>query len=149
MILICGIAIGRIWVYETDRTLNNARAICELMRQSKSLIESFSLCGAGILSRCRLELLRGCGYSGGKIPTSFAELFANCEIEDGECSRIFGEFCESFGKCYRYEQLRSCEYFLDRMSARARVLEREAPAKKRIMITLILSGAAMLAILLS
>lgn len=132
-----------------DKDLMRARALCELLNYTRRMIEGFSMSGEIILERCEDELLASCGYSSAVRPKSFLEFFENCTIADDECKRIFGDFCRGFGKGYRDEQLRSCEYCLSLLTARAEVISNKNAAKKKIIIAATLSGALMLAILLA
>lgn len=134
---------------ESDRSVACARSLCELLRYTREMIESFSLSGGAILGGCEARLLEGCGYRLQKRPESFAELFEGCEIGDAECARLFGEFCQSFGRGYRAEQLRRCEHCLSALVARAELLSTESASRKKIITAATLSGALMLAILLA
>ena len=148
LILLSAVGVARILTAAADRSLSHTRAMCELLSYTRRMIESFSMSGEEILGRCDDRLLGACGYFLGVRPKSFIELFERCEIVDGECRRIFGDFCRNFGKGYRDEQLRNCEYCLSLLAARSEVLASENATKKKIIIASTLSVALMLAILL-
>ena len=149
LMVLCAYAIGQLLSSEVERSLSCAGSLCDLLRYTREMIDSFSMSGPLILASCDEALLARCGYSGRERPTSFCELMQGCEIGDGECARIFGDFCRGFGKGYREEQLRSCERCLDMLSARTEQLIGEVSAKKKIIVSSALSGALMLAILLA
>lgn len=147
--LICAYAIGQLLSSEAERSLTCARSLCELLRYTREMIDSFSMSGTQILQRCEESLLARCGYSKSERPTCFLDLSEGCEIGDVECAKIFCDFCRNFGKGYRDEQLRSCERCLDRLGTRAEQLHGEVAAKKKIIVVSVLSEALMLAIILA
>lgn len=147
-ILLSGGACSLIIIREIDRRYENVRALCELIRLTKSLVEGFAMSAGDIIGRCSWELLHSCGYTGDTLPQSFSELVDSCEIEDESSREIMIEFSENFGRNYRAEQVRQCEYYLCRMSERENFMAGSRSTQKKLALTLSLSLALMLVILL-
>ena len=81
-------------------------------------------------------------------PRSFEALLTFCAIRDGETEQLIRSFAEEFGKSYREEQSRGCDYYFSLLDARREGLVSQLPAKKRINSALCVSGALALVILL-
>lgn len=147
LILLSAAAIGRELRGALDRELGFATARVSLLSYTRQMIENFNASGEEILRSCSTELLLECGYIGDRAPKSFSELADACEMGDGESARIFGEFCRGFGKSYRNEQLRHCEYYLALLTERADRLRQETASRKKIVLVSAVSCGLMLAIL--
>lgn len=131
---------------EEDKTAS-ARALCGFIAFVKNMIECFSLSISEILLRMPEDIIKGLGVTG--TPESLEEIGERESIEDGESKKIFHDFYEEFGKCYRDEQIRRCAYFLDIAQARQRKLERELVQRRKLIITLCSSAVILLIILLA
>lgn len=149
LLLVSGAAFALMWRGRLDASLGNAEALCELLRFVIECVDDLSLSSSMILSRCRPELLRACGYTSDIVPTDFSLLAERCEITDGECRRIFEEFCAEFGRYYHAEQVRRCESCLRSLSSRASQIRSALPAQKKTGTALSLAAALMLAIMLA
>ena len=119
-----------------------------LLRYVKLQVDCFSLPASTILSRCDPALLRACGYERPGAPKSFEELLSGCYIRDAKAGEILRGFAAEFGKSYREEQLRGCEYYLTLLGQRRDAVAAQLPGKKKLNATLCVSGALAVVILL-
>jgi hypothetical protein len=101
-----------------------------------------------ILADCPRELIDACGYYGKEVPGSFLELWEYCDISDPEARRIFSEFAKGFGKGYRADQIRQCEYYMTLMSERRLQISERVGVQKKLVITLTLCVTLVIIILL-
>ncbi len=129
-------------------TLKQAEGWLSLLRFIRTQVDCFALPIPQILSRVDHARLLCCGYEGQTPPRSLEELFLRCTIRDGEVERIAKSFVGEFGKGYREEQLRSCEYYCELLAARRDALAAQLPARRRVTSTLWISGALAVVILL-
>jgi len=140
---------GAYWLNQSaTASLRQVEAWLALLRYVKTQVECFSLPVSEILRRADPQLLRGCGYMGTMPPRSFEALLTFCAIRDGETEQLIRSFAEEFGKSYREEQSRGCDYYFSLLDARREGLVSQLPAKKRINSALCVSGALALVILL-
>ena len=119
-----------------------------LLRYVKAQVDCFALPASAILAGCDPILLRACGYEGARLPKSFEELLRGCRVRDGGCLEILSRFAAEFGKSYREEQSRSCDYYLGLLSDRRAALSAALPGKKKRNSTLCISAALAAVILL-
>lgn len=129
-------------------TLRQTDAFIAFLRYVKLQIDCFSLPLGDILSRCDAELLCECGFRGAQTPRDIRELVSQCGIYDTETARILENFSEVFGKSYREEQLRQCDYYISLLEGRREKLSAELPVRKKLNSTLCISGALAVVILL-
>lgn len=129
-------------------SLKQAEGWLALLRYIRTQVDCFALPIPRILSQCDLSLLTACGYGKEERPRDLEQLLCDCDLRDGEVRGIVGAFVGEFGKGYREEQLRSCEYYRELLSARRASLAEQLPARKRVTSTLWLSGALATVILL-
>lgn len=141
LILICGSAFSFERSKAENKKVGNARALCELVRLARGLVETFSMCGSDILRRCPTDILYECGYPGGLALESFSQFAGVCKIPDEEMKRLFNEFCDGFGKSYRAEELRRIDYYLSKLESRAHIIEKQAPVKKKTGLVIGVSAA--------
>ena len=135
-------------IAELERRLKNIRALCEVLRITKRMVDSFSMSARDILNKLPRELMNDCGYSKAAAPQGFCDFAVACEVCDQEAKEILLEFATAFGKSYRTEQIRQCEYYVERMSERESEISQKLPVQKKLVLTLALSVTLMLVILL-
>ena len=128
--------------------LRRAEGWARLIGQIKREIECFSLPASDILARVDGELLTLCGYCGKEAPRNMGALLSGTVFCDGETMRIARSFASEFGRCYREEQVERCAYFLSLMEERRRTLASEMPSRRRLNMTLCMSGSLCALILL-
>ena len=84
------------------------------------------LCGADI------SLIESCGYRGG-VPKSLTEMLPHGKIYlETESLRLLMQFSEEFGSTYKQEQLRRCDYYIEALLERRRLLCDEIPSKSKV-----------------
>ena len=148
LILIGGAAFSVFAVQTVEKRAQSVKAFCELLRLIKERVECFGMSSGQILHSLDRELLWACGYRGDEPPSNFLELVGECDIADGSAKEILLEFFSEFGKSYRAEQIKRCEYYLDRLSKHERLVCSRAADQKKLYATLCLSLSLVLVILL-
>ena len=128
-------------------SLAQVEGLLALVRLIRLQVECFAMPISDILSRCDRDLLKQCGYRGMGAPTDFCQLLDGCLIADREAEEIFCSFGEEFGRGYREEQTKACEYTLGLLEARRAALSEKLPVQKKLYSTLCVSGALALMIL--
>ena len=128
--------------------LSQVEAWLSLLRYTRMQVDCFALPMSVILRRADTELLRRCGYGGESNPESFDALWSGCVIHDGACAEWMRDFSREFGKSYREEQSRGCEYYEALLEQRRETLISELPMKKKVHSALWISGALAVVILL-
>ena len=146
-LLISGVGFSYSLGQSASAMLSQCDAWCSMLRYIKLQVDCFAIPISQILSRCDRALLDGCGYRGEREPKDLRELIDGALWHDGETLVIVEGFASEFGKGYREEQLRSCEYYCAQLENRRARLASEIPSKKRLYTTLCLSSAAALVIL--
>ncbi|MBO5416452.1 MAG: stage III sporulation protein AB [Clostridia bacterium] len=131
-----------------SRTLRQTEGLIALLRFIRSQVECFALPAARIIAVCDDELLRSCGFEGGEPPSDFCALFESFSISDAEVAHLMRGFSASFGRCYREEQIKECDYYIDLLRDRRERLAETIPSKKKVNSTLCVSSAIALIILL-
>ena len=130
-----------------DERAKNIRALCELLRIIKEKVESFGMSACSILRELDGELMSACGYKNNEPPKDFLEFAQACDIADQGAKEILLEFFAEFGKSYRSEQIKRCEYYLERMTKQERLVCSKLPDQKKLYATLCLSLSLILVIL--
>ena len=123
-------------------------ALCQMMRYVKRMVECFSMSAREILLRMPQGLKSDCGFDGQTDEASMISFADACKIEDDEARAIFIEFARSFGKNYRAEQVRECEYYIGRMEQRERQIANRLPSQKKLAFALIVCATLGILILL-
>ena len=130
-----------------SRALSQADCYISLLRYIRIQVECFAMPIGDIILGCDRELLAGCGFRGDIPPTTLSELIRQCDIKDREICETVKGFADSFGKGYREEQLRECDYYIELLCERRRRIADELPKKKKLNTTLCVSWALALVIL--
>ncbi|MBQ7383442.1 MAG: hypothetical protein IJV72_01450 [Clostridia bacterium] len=128
-------------------TLKQTEAIITLMLFIRSQVECFALPSSEMIALCDRALLRECGFEGDEPPTDICALFDSFGIADSKTAQLARSFAESFGRCYREEQIKECDYYIELFRDRRQILAEALPAKKRVNSTLCISSAIALIIL--
>ena len=148
LILVCGAAFSIFAVQIIDARSRSVKAFCELLRIVKEKVECFGMSSVQMLRTLDRELLLSCGYRGDELPNDFLELIGECDIADQSAKAILLEFFSEFGKSYRAEQIKRCEYYLERLSKHERLVCSRAADQKKLYATLCFSASLILVILL-
>ncbi len=125
-------------------------ALIALLRLFKTQIDCFSLPVKEIFARCEISLLRRCGWKEEEAPESF-DFF--CRAVDRtylteEGRRILDGFTEQIGNGYREDQVRACDDSIGLFCAERDRLLAELPRVLERNVTLCLSAAVGLAVML-
>ena len=148
LLALSGFAGARWMNRGATETLGQVEGWLGLLRYARTQVDCFALPVSVILSRADASLLRRCGYGGAAAPESFEALLRQCAIRDGETARLLQGFAEEFGRSYREEQSRGCDYYVSLLDERREALLAQLPARKRINSALCISGALAILILL-
>ena len=127
---------------------SQADALIAFFRFVRAQIECFAMPATEILSRCEKSLLIDCGFSVSEKAVGFEDLLRGLSIYDGELREITEGFIRNFGKSYREEQIKECDYYIERLLARRQKLFEELPNKKKVNSALCISSALAAVILL-
>ena len=133
---------------EATKRWKQSEALINFMRYIKIQIECFGLPASEIISRSDSALILSCGFRGDVRPENFERFFELCGISDGETKEILSGFASDFGKGYREEQIKECEYYIDLLCERRQKLYEELPKRKKLNSTLCVSAAFAIVILL-
>ena len=142
--LLCGS-----WLCRFERMrCKQAQALFEMMQYVRAQIDCFSLSLPKILKQTDAQLLRDCGAS--RAPASFEELLLQCEpLPTDKMRALLFDFAAALGKDYRTEQLRLCNYYIERFSALCEELRRELDRRLKLMRLLPCTlGAALILLLI-
>lgn len=127
--------------------LTQTEAHIALLRYIRAQVECFALPVAKILSSCERGLLEECGWQGENTPKTLTEFFSECEIYDPQSEKVLGDFANGFGKSYRDESVKECDYYISLLLQRAEEMSLELPRKKKLNTTLCVCGALAVVIL--
>ncbi len=130
------------------RSLKQTEAVIAFIRFIRSQVECFALPASDIISACDKELLRSCGFEGAVPPTELVTLIDSFGISDGETASLARGFAEGFGKGYREEQIKECDYYIELLRERRQAIAEALPAKRKVNSTLCVASALALIILL-
>lgn len=149
MIAIGGIALAQILNKKAEQELKEAVSWVDLLKYITDRISSFAMPISEIISKCDRELLSSCGIDPSDVSgTSFKSLVQHRRCYGKENGKIIQAFAESFGKNEREEQIKECEYYTRLMESRRSTLAEKLPKQKKINLTLCVSSALALIIIL-
>lgn len=148
VLALCGLEGARRLNKSAEDDVSGALAYLSLISYVRSQIDKYALPIGEIFQGCSRELLFSCGWRKEECPRSTEELFACCKINDKEARRIISEFCSDFGRSYRDEELRRCDSSIAALKRCNERLCGEVTNKKKLNLTLCLSGSLALIILL-
>ena len=118
-----------------------------MIRYVKAQVECYSLPAEDILLNCDKDLFRRCGYISDPPPDSLEMLSEAANKGDADIGNTVRAFFSEFGRCYREEQVKRCTYCLSVLEGRRGELKEQLPVKKRMNLTLFISGSLILAII--
>ncbi len=148
MLVLSGVAGAYYMNRAASAALAQVEAHVSFLRYVRLQVECFALPISEILRKCDRELLLGCGYRRDLVPKNLADFLAGIEHWDPECEGIMRSFSVEFGKGYRDEQVRSCEYHAELLEARREALSARLPERKKLYSTLCVTGALAVVIIL-
>ena len=147
--LVCS---GMATSYELNRrasaALQQNEAMMALIRTVRGQIECFARPISEILSTCAESDLVACGYLYSDVPSDLSEFAGKCISYDEETMQIVLRFAEEFGRGYREDEVRGCDYVLTLLDERRACLAAEIPVKKKRNCVLAVCAALAMAIFL-
>ena len=123
--------------YEKEK-LKQTDAYIAFMRYIKKQIDCFSAPITSIIKQCGKNLLSDCGINYENIndfssDSLFSDLIESCDFYiDGEAIEILQKFGQEFGKTYRDEQLRSCDYYTSELVKYREKIAQEIPKERKM-----------------
>lgn len=148
VILLVGLGLGVALSAYERRRCRQAEGFLALVRYIRLQIDCFSLPIGRILSGCDNGILVDCGVESDQL-TDFAALLRSTRLYVPEdMCRLLMDFGSQLGGSYREDQLRCCDYFLERLIPCCDRLRAELPKREKMMLLLPMAFAAMLVLLL-
>ena len=129
-------------------SLSQTEGFISFIRFARVQIDCFSLPIGEIIAICGKEMLLRCGYEKKEVPTSFGAFVDSINVSDKDSYKIFCAFASEFGRGYRAEQLRACDYYLALLEEHRKALLSALPSKKKRNGTVCVCASLALAILL-
>lgn len=148
LLLGCGMLSAALWVAFERRRCRQAQGFVALLRYVRMQVECFSLPVARILERCDGQILTDCGVEA-ELPGDLSALLTGARLYlPEEFCRLLADFSGQLGGCYRAEQLRCCDYYLERMIPLCDRMRGELPKRERMALTLPMAVTAILLLML-
>ena len=147
LLALSGAAMSRAVNARETAALSQTEGFIAFIRGARVQIDCFAMPITQILAMCDRSVYKACGYTGA-VPSGLAEFARECRVCDKAAHEIFSGFASEFGRGYREEQLKACDYYSSLLEERRRMLSTVLPQKKKRNSTLLLSGALAAAILL-
>ena len=119
-----------------------------LLRRIRGQIECFGRPIGEILGGCGAEELAACGYTVEGAPADLSTLLSHVTACDTPTLETVSRFAEEFGRGYREDEVRACDYALSILDARRATLADELPLKKKQNTVLCVCAALALALVL-
>ncbi len=147
LILLCG-GIASLTASRKEKTkLSVLDAWLELLLHMRGQIDCYLTPQDDLLHGASVQTLRACmGKGYGDTPRSL--LARSAPYLDAESHRLLSAFIEELGSCYREEQLRRCDYYLQALRATRQKVAAELPARVKLCSALCICASVGTAILL-
>ena len=141
LLLACGVAVGVTAAAYERRRYRQAEGFLALLRHVRGQIECFSTPLRGIFANCDDGIWADCGAV--QVPRDLAALLRDVQLlVPQEICRLLHSLAERLGTGYREEQLRCCDYFLERLIPLCDKMRAELPKRERIALFLPMAAAA-------
>ncbi|MBE6550039.1 MAG: hypothetical protein E7670_06385 [Ruminococcaceae bacterium] len=128
--------------------LAQTEGLISFIRFTRVQIDCFSLPISEIIALCSHKELLRCGYEKSEVPTSLGAFVDSISVSDKEAYKVFCAFASEFGRGYRMEQLRACDYYLTLLEEHRKTLLSSLPSKKKRNGAVCVCASLALAILL-
>ncbi|MBQ8357811.1 MAG: hypothetical protein IJX39_08420 [Clostridia bacterium] len=148
LILACGVMAGVAFAAFERRRCRQAEGFVALLRHIRLQIDCFSLPVGRILASCDGKILADCGVETAELPDLSALLAGTRLYVPEEMCRLLHDFGAQLGTSYRLEQLRCCDYFLERIIPICDRLRADLPKRERMVLILPMAIAAILVLML-
>lgn len=121
----------------------------ELLFYTKGQIDRYLTPREALLKNADHTLLRRCADGAKNPPGEWNALFQCAEKSlDGESRKLLRAFLGELGECYREEQLRRCDHYLNALERVRQALSLEIPRRMKLDISLCVCGALAITVLL-
>lgn len=148
LLTLSGIMGARVLNSSASASLAQTEGLIAFIKWTRVQIDCFCHPISKILENASQELLLSCGFFGGERPKSLAEFTRRCSVKDKGSFEIFCAFSSEFGRGYRAEQLRACDYYTALLEERRQNMASKLPAQRKKNSSLCVCFALALAILL-
>lgn len=148
LLTISGAFTARMINASASMSLSQTEGFISFIRLTRAQVDCFSLPIGEILALCQKDIFLRCGYEKSGAPTSLGEFADSIRVSDKEAHKIFCAFASEFGRGYREEQLRGCDYYLALLEEHRKTLFASLPSKKKRNGTVCVCASLALAILL-
>lgn len=148
LLLGAGLGCGVLLVGFERRRCRQAEGFLSLVRHIRLQIDCFSMPVGRILKGCDGRILTDCGVESDSLPDLPTLLRGTRLYIPEEMCRLLWELGGRLGGSYREDQLRCCDYFLERLIPWCDRLRAELPKREKMMLLLPVAFAAMLVLLL-
>ena len=146
-ILGAGLFAGNLLNRADAAKLRQLDAIISLLKFIRLQIDYYCVPVKEIFARAEPSLLIACGTN--KTPESFRDLLDSLSpAPDSDIMSILVSFSSELGASYREEQLKSCDYHINRLMELKSSISKEAEKRKKLNRVLPFSIAAAIVILL-
>ncbi len=143
----CALLAGALCAQYEQKKYRQAQGFVALIRHIRSQIECYATPVAQILSTLDERMLLDCGLY--TTPEEHSALLLQNELYlPAELLRELQGFFGELGGCYREEQLRCCDYYLERLAPLCTEMQEQLPKRVRLAWLLPPSFVAALALLL-
>ena len=147
LILGSGIFAGNLLNRADTVKLSQLEAIISLLKFIRLQIDYYCVPVKEIFARAEPALLKACGVD--QMPESFCDLLDSISpTPAGDIMSVLISFSNELGGSYREEQLRSCDYHINRLEELHSAISKETEKRKKLNRVLPFSIAAAIVILL-
>lgn len=148
LLLGVGVLSGLAFAAFERRRCRQAEGFVALLRYIRLQIECFSMPVCKILESCDGQILVDCGVEAEAL-TDFSALLTGTRLYlPEEFCRLLSDFGAQLGGCYRAEQLRCCDYYLERLTPLCDRLRGDLARRERMVLLLPMAVAAILVLML-
>lgn len=147
LLIICGGLTGRALCESSEVALCRTEGFISLLKYIRNQIDCYLMPVDKILSGCPADILDSCGACPGI--RSFTELLETCDGKlPPDTAALLEKFAAELGTTYRDTQLKLCDYYINKLTAERDKLQSEAPAHRKMIMTLCICVAAGIALIM-
>ena len=147
LIFFCGGLASFITTQKEKKKLSVLDAWLELLLHMRGQIDCYLTPQDSLLRGAPEQALRAC-MGKGYQDTPLSLLARSAPYLDAESHRLLSSFIKELGNCYREEQLRRCDYYLQALRATREKIASALPARIKLCSTLCICTSIGTAILL-
>lgn len=148
LLLSCGVGVGVAFAAFERRRVRQGQGFLALLRHVRAQIDCFSIPLGRILANCDAKILADCGIEIADMADFKALLTGTRLYLPEELCRLLADFGAQLGSSYREEQLRCCDYFIERLTPGVDLLRAELPKRERVALILPMAISAIMILLL-